>query len=188
MGALAAKHGPRLFMGLGPIIGAAGWMMMAGLSPSVDYWTDVFPGIVVFGIGLAITVAPLTAAILGDVDPKQAGIASAVNNAVARVAGLIAVAAVGAVVAAQFQGTLDGRELAGVSPDAIAKADHASLQITPPKPYQDDAAFRGALEDASVSGFQAGIYTVAGLMAAGGVISLYGIRNPPNPSKAAKSA
>lgn len=178
MGALAGKHGPRLFMGFGPIIGALGWLMMAGLGPTVNYWTDVFPGIVVFGVGLSVTVAPLTAAVLGDVDPKQAGIASGVNNAVARVAGLIAVAVVGAVVVTQFHSALDGQRLAGVSQDAISKAKRASLQTEPPKPYRDDAAFHQALENASVSAFRAGIYTVVGLLAAGGIVSLYGIRNP----------
>lgn len=185
MGALAGKYGPRLFMGTGPIISAAGWLMIAGLGPTVDYWADIFPGIVVFGIGLAVTVAPLTAAILGDVDPKQAGIASGVNNAVARVAGLIAVAAVGAVVATQFHSALDSRNLPGISPDAIAKAKRVSLETTPPRPYRDDAAFHRALEDASVSAFKAGIYTIVGLMTAGGVISLVGIRNPQKEAKTA---
>ncbi len=178
MGALAGKHGPRLFMGFGPMIAGAGWLLMTRLGTSVDYWTEVFPAIVVFGIGLAITVAPLTAAILGDVNPDQAGIASAVNNAVARVAGLIAVAAVGAVVAAQFISVLDAQRLVDVPPTTIAKAGKAPLQTTPPEPYKDDSAFRRALENASVSAFHAGIYTVAGLMIAGGAISLAGIRNP----------
>ncbi len=177
-GALAGKYGPRLFMGFGPIIGALGWLMLARLGSTVNYWTDVFPAIVVFGIGLAITVAPLTSAILGDVDPKQAGIASGVNNAVARVAGLIAVAVVGAIVATQFHSALDRQGLTGVSPNAIASAKRASLQTTPPKPYAGDVAFRRALESASVSAFHAGIYTIVGLMAVGGAVSLYGIRNP----------
>lgn len=178
MGALAGKYGPRLFMGVGPLVAALGWLLIAQLGSTVDYWTEVLPGIAVFGIGLAITVAPLTAAILGDVNPKQAGIASGVNNAVARVAGLIAVAIVGAVVANQFHSALDSQKLAGVSPDAIARAKRASLQTTPPKPYKGDIAFKKALEDASVSAFHAGIYTIVGLMAAGGIVSLYGIRNP----------
>jgi EmrB/QacA subfamily drug resistance transporter len=182
-GALAARHGPRLFMGLGPIIGALGWLIMTRMDASVNYWTDVFPAIVVFGIGLAVTVAPLTAAILGDVDPEQAGIASGVNNAVARVAGLIAVAVVGAVVATQFSASLDGQNLNGISPDALARAERASLQTVPPAPYGGDVAFHEALNRASVSAFHAGIYTVVGLMAAGGAISLYGIRNPSRPGK-----
>lgn len=177
-GALAGKYGPRLFMGFGPIISGASFLLLTRLGTQVNYWTGVFPAIVLFGIGLAITVAPLTAAILGDVNPEQAGIASAVNNAVARVAGLVAVAAVGAVVATQFGAVLDRQHLAGPSADSIKAAKQAPLQITPPKPYQHDLAFSKALSKASVSSFQAGIETISGLMIVGGAISLAGIRNP----------
>jgi EmrB/QacA subfamily drug resistance transporter len=177
-GALAAKYGPRLFMGFGPIIAALGFVLMANLGTEVNYWTQVFPAIVLFGIGLAITVAPLTAAILGDVQPSQAGIASAVNNAVARVAGLVAVAAVGAVVATQFASALDEQKLVGPPPSVINDAKQAPLQTTPPKPYQHDPVLHKVLANASVSAFHAGILTVSGLMAVGGAVSLAGIRNP----------
>jgi EmrB/QacA subfamily drug resistance transporter len=96
-GALAGKYGPRLFMAAGPLIAAFGFLLLLRIDASVDYWTQVLPGIVVFGIGLSMTVAPLTSAILGDIDPKRAGIGSAINNAVSRIAGLIAVAAIGLV-------------------------------------------------------------------------------------------
>ncbi len=178
MGALAGKHGPRLFMGFGPVIAGASFLLMANLGTHVNYWTQVFPAIVLFGVGLAITVAPLTAAILGDVKPAQAGIASAVNNAVARVAGLIAVAAVGAVVATQFGNTLDTQKLIGPPPSIIAQAKQAPLQTTPPKPYQHDLVIRKALADASISAFHTGILTISGLMILGGAVSLVGIRNP----------
>jgi EmrB/QacA subfamily drug resistance transporter len=103
-GALADRHGPRLFMGIGPLVCAAGTLLLVALvdeRPSVVF--EVLPGVIVFGLGLAITVAPLTAAILADADEQNAGIASGVNNAVARVASLLAVAGVGAVIG----GTLD---------------------------------------------------------------------------------
>lgn len=179
MGALAGAHGPRLFMGFGPIVAAAGFLLMLRMGAEVHYWTDLFPAILLFGIGLSITVAPLTAAILGDVSPAQAGIASAVNNAVARVAGLVAVAAVGAIVAAQFSGAVD-QKLAQttINTDALASAKAVSLQTTPPKPYENDPVFQEALTDASVQAFHAGIVVVAALMIAGGLISLAGIRNP----------
>jgi MFS family permease len=98
VGRLAGKYGSRLFMFFGPIIGGLGFFLLLRISPSADYWSEVFPGIVVFGLGLTITVAPLTSAILGAIEPARAGIASAVNNAVSRVAGLIAVAAAGLIV------------------------------------------------------------------------------------------
>lgn len=96
-GALAGKYGPRLFMTLGPLVGAAGFLLMLRVQPRVSYWIDLLPGVLVFGLGLAMTVAPLTSAVLGGVEPKHAGVASAVNNAVARVAGLIAIALVGVI-------------------------------------------------------------------------------------------
>ena len=97
-GALASIHGPRLFMTLGPILGAVGFLLMLSTENQVQYWTQLFPGVVVFGLGLSITVAPLTAAILGSIRSEHAGIGSAVNNAVARIAGLIAIAGIGLVV------------------------------------------------------------------------------------------
>jgi hypothetical protein len=89
-------------MGTGPIIAAAGFTLIGLMAtPSANYLTQILPGVLLFGIGLSITVSPLTAAILGDVDEGQAGIASAVNNAVSRVAGLLAVATIGLLVTFQ---------------------------------------------------------------------------------------
>lgn len=89
-GELAGRHGPRRFMAVGPVIAAAGFGWMALAHGNV--WVQTVPGLVLFGIGLSVTVSPLTAAILAAVDPAQSGIGSAINNAVARVAGLIAIA------------------------------------------------------------------------------------------------
>jgi MFS family permease len=97
-GTLAGVHGPRLFMAIGPLIAAAGylWMMMA--REPFNFWTQMLPGLVVFGLGLSTTVSPLTAAILAAVDPAQSGIGSAINNAVSRIAGLIAIAFTGVII------------------------------------------------------------------------------------------
>jgi EmrB/QacA subfamily drug resistance transporter len=95
IGALAGKLGPRLFMTIGPIVGGLGFLLMLAVSRDINYWLELLPGLVLFGIGLSITVAPLTSAILGAIDSSQAGIGSAINNAVARVAGLVAVACAG---------------------------------------------------------------------------------------------
>ncbi|MGW2095340.1 DHA2 family efflux MFS transporter permease subunit [Promicromonospora sukumoe] len=94
-GTLAGRYGPRLFMTVGPIVAGAGFLLMLSMDETADYLTQVFPGQLVFGLGLSITVAPLTAAILGAVPTHDAGIGSAVNNAVARVAGLVTVAFAG---------------------------------------------------------------------------------------------
>jgi EmrB/QacA subfamily drug resistance transporter len=91
-GALAARIGPRLQMSVGPVIIAAGIALLARIGPSGNYLTEVLPAVVVFGLGLATCVAPLTATVLGAVSDQHAGAASAVNNDVARAASLIAVA------------------------------------------------------------------------------------------------
>ncbi len=97
-GALAGRYGPRFFMTFGPIVAGAGFLLMLLTKTHVVYWTQLLPGVVIFGIGLSMTVAPLTAAVLGDVEPHQAGIASAVNNAVSRIAGLVTIAIAGLIV------------------------------------------------------------------------------------------
>lgn len=94
-GGLAGRNGPRFFMTIGPILAAAGFISMLRVDEQVNYWTQLFPGVLMFGLGLAATVAPLTSAVLGSIDGRHAGVASAVNNAIARIAGLIAIAAVG---------------------------------------------------------------------------------------------
>lgn len=101
-GVLAGTYGPRLFMGVGPLIAGSGFLLMVRVSQPVDYWTTLLPALIVFGIGMSMTAAPLTAAILGCVAPTRAGIASAVNNAIARIAGLITVAMIGIVTGTQL--------------------------------------------------------------------------------------
>ena len=91
-GMLAGKYGPRLFMAVGPLAAAVGFALMATAREPFDFATQMLPGLVVFGLGLTITVSPLTAAILAAVEPAQSGVGSAVNNAISRIAGLIAIA------------------------------------------------------------------------------------------------
>jgi EmrB/QacA subfamily drug resistance transporter len=103
-GALADRYGPRLFMGGGPLIAAAGILLLARVGRHVSYATDLLPALLIFAVGLSMTVSPLTATVLADADESDAGIASAINNQVARVAGLIGVSVIGVVIA----GTLVG--------------------------------------------------------------------------------
>lgn len=97
-GALAGRHGPRIFMTIGPIVTGIGFLLLITAVPPVDIWLQVVPGVGLIGLGLSITVAPLTAAVLGSIHPGQAGIGSAINNAVSRVAGLVTVALAGTIV------------------------------------------------------------------------------------------
>ncbi|MBJ8346480.1 MFS transporter [Antrihabitans sp. YC2-6] len=87
------RVGPRMPMTIGPVVAAVGLLLMLRIDTDASYWLDVLPGIVVFGLGLSILVAPLTGAVLGSVPTAEAGIASGVNNAVARTSQLLAVAA-----------------------------------------------------------------------------------------------
>jgi predicted MFS family arabinose efflux permease len=94
-GAWSGRVGPRLFMTFGPIIAALGFLAMTTVDASVNYWWGLLPGIIIFGIGLSATVAPLTSAVLSSVGAPQAGVGSAINNAVSRIAGLVAIAMIG---------------------------------------------------------------------------------------------
>ena len=183
-GALADRLGPRAFMGGGPLVAAAGLAWLAQLTADVDYVTDLLPGLLVFAAGLALTVAPLSATVLADADEHNAGIASATNNAVARVAGLVAIAGLGAMVAGSFGSAIDqrmeGRQLSPAAVQSVeaakrrtmAQADTTGLQ---PAEAQEVAV---AVEAASVDAFQRGMWVAAGLVGLGGLIGLAGIRNP----------
>jgi EmrB/QacA subfamily drug resistance transporter len=144
-GAWSMRYGPRLFMGLGPLVAAAGVVALARLSPHFSYTMDLLPPLLVFSVGLSMIVAPLTATVLADADESDAGAASGVNNAVARVAGLLAIAVVGAAVA-------------------------------------------GPHNELDLGGYRLAMWITAALVAAGGVIGLAGIRNPPRREQASVEA
>ena len=193
-GRLADRIGPRLFMGAGPLVSAAGLVLMLRLDAALSYWTDLLPALVVFALGLSMTVAPLTATVLADADEHNAGIASAVNNAIARVAGLVAIAAIGAVVAAQYGARLDDALGAALSQPAVAAAAEQARE----QPFTvelaaglDPAAaarLAAAETKASVDSFRFGVGIAAVLVALGGVLGLAGIRNPRRRVEAAGCA
>ncbi|MCS5717733.1 DHA2 family efflux MFS transporter permease subunit [Herbiconiux sp. CPCC 205763] len=97
VGTLAGRWGPRWFVAIGPVIAAAGYLWMTSVSDPVNIWTSIVPGVLLVGTGIAITSTPVTSTVLNAIPAAEAGIASAVNNAVARVAGLIAIAMVGTI-------------------------------------------------------------------------------------------
>jgi len=97
VGALSGRFGPRVFMAIGPLLSCIGFLLMRPENGAFNFWTQLFGGLVIFGFGMTIAVTPLTSAILAAVDPSESGIGSAVNNAVSRIAGLIAVAVVGVI-------------------------------------------------------------------------------------------
>jgi EmrB/QacA subfamily drug resistance transporter len=139
VGRLSMRFGPRFFMGVGPIVCAASLVWMRDLSPGFSYWTELLPQLLVFAVGLSLIVAPLTSTVLAEAGERDAGIASGVNNAVARVAALLGIAIVGAAIA-------------------------------------------GSANRLDMPGYRLAMAITAGLIAAGGVIGLAGIRNRVEPS------
>ena len=148
MGALADRCGPRLFLSAGPLLAATGILLFLRVGIHTSYLYDLLPALVLFSLGLSTTVAPLTATVLADADETDAGIASAINNAIARVAGLIGIAATGALVAADLPG----------------------------------GTFAPNRE--SVDAFHEAIVVCAALVASGGILAAFGIKNPSRRVKA----
>jgi EmrB/QacA subfamily drug resistance transporter len=184
-GALADRLGPHLFMSVGPLVAGAGLLVMAAVvNRHASYLAQVLPGLTLFGLGLSMTVAPLTATVLGDADERHAGIASGVNNAIARVAGLLAIAALGAVVSAQFSASADAhlsnRPLSREARSAVDNAKQRPLATSEAKSVggRERPQLEKALADASVSAFRLGMALAAALVVLGGVVSAFGIQNP----------
>jgi EmrB/QacA subfamily drug resistance transporter len=185
-GALADRFGPRFFMGAGPLVAAAGLALFQRTGVKVDYFLEVLPPLLVFALGLSLTVAPLTAAVLAGSE-HEAGIASGVNNAVARVAGLLGTAAVGAAISASFAGAFE-RRLTGTTLGAAARAavgEAKRLPLGRPHvgglPAAQAHAVSAAAEAASLHAFHLGMAIAAALVAIGGLVGAAGIRNPRRP-------
>lgn len=157
-GAIAGCVGPRLLLTVGPIIGACGFAILAFADFRQPYWVGVFPPMLLLGIGMALTVPPLTSTVMGAAGKDHAGIASGVNNAVARVAGLLAVAALGAVFFADFSD-----HLAGATPARANEALNAVMSGEPAATAQAIAAFERALRTTML--VPAGCAALAGLVA-----------------------
>jgi len=191
-GKLAARFGPRLFMSLGPAIMALGLMLLAqipadsqgwvlgggrsaSIVPPADYFTDLLPGLVVFGIGLCIMVAPLTTALMTSVPARNSGVASAINNAISRVGSPLVNALIFVAVAASFYASI-GERVPGVDTgsrevrNAVSPLNRPSEDVSP--------EIRAAAQKASTEAFHLAMLVAAGLMAAGAAVNGFGIRNP----------
>jgi EmrB/QacA subfamily drug resistance transporter len=176
-GALADRLGPRMFMSGGPILAGVGLLLFARAGARPSYLTVILPGVLVFGLGLASTVAPLTATVLNSVPTGRSGLASGTNNAVARIGSLLAIAAVGAAVSAAFVARAE-RDLAHrpLSPQVRTEIRTRPLVTSAPGA---SGAVHASLVDASVHSFRIGMEIAAALAALGGVIALIGIENRP---------
>ncbi len=177
-GALAGRIGSRPLMTAGPLVAAVGLALFLRVDAHADYVSDVLPSVLLFGLGLSMTVAPLTATAMAAAPHELAGTASGFNNAVARIAGLLAIAVVGAVVASVFASDLD-RRLAGVRLDAPARTAVADARRRPlaladvSRTSSVARPVEHAQVAASVYAFHRGMLASAVLVAAGGLLALF---------------
>jgi hypothetical protein len=184
-GKVATSTGPRVPMCVGPIVGGIGLLLITRVDANASYVSDVLPGVLVFGLGLSATVAPLTATALNSVPEHRVGVASGINNAVSRIAGVLAIAIFGALIAGKFGSTVDGKltdtSLSSASDQAISKAKDNPLQ--PPSTDRLPPTEKTEVESATVAGAEDGFHlammTAGTLMIVGGVIAGIGLRNPP---------
>jgi predicted MFS family arabinose efflux permease len=136
IGAAAGRLGPRTPLTIGPIVVAAGFLLILRIGPQAHYWPTVFPAILVIAIGMAGAVAPLTTAVLASVDSRHAGSASGLNSAVARTGGMVATALLGGVLGAAGPALLSGFHAAAVvcSLGALAAGASAFFLIAAGRP------------------------------------------------------
>lgn len=173
-GKFVERFGPRWPLVLGPLAAAAGMAALAWPTVGGSYWTTFFPGIAVAGIGMGITVAPLTSTVMGAVAARHAGEASGINNAVSRVGGLLAIAMLGVLFGSVFDASLDARLAPlGLSPasaavvsaqrDRLAGADLSTIE-----PAVREAV-RASFDDAFVTAFRGAVLACAALALVAGV-------------------
>ncbi|MDB5034763.1 MAG: drug resistance transporter, drug:H+ antiporter family protein [Chlorobi bacterium] len=172
-GGLVAKFGARLPLAVGPAIAAVGGALFALPGIGGSYWSTWFPAMAVLGIGMAISVAPLTTTVMGSVPVHNSGIASGINNAISRIAGLLSVAVLGIVVLAAFNSALDQRlATSGIPPEArkiveAQRAKAAAAKIPEDVPPELRARLQEIIGTSFVAGFRWAMLISAGLALAG---------------------
>jgi EmrB/QacA subfamily drug resistance transporter len=175
-GGLVRRYGAKLPLVLGPFVAGAGLALFARPGAGAgSYWTSFFPAVMLMSLGMAASVAPLTTAVMGAVEERHAGVASGVNNAVSRTAGLLSIAALGIVMTGTFARDFNAR-LRPLDLPAEARAELESqtarlAALTIPDGLKDETkqAVRRAVEESFVGGFRVVVLTAAALALAGGL-------------------
>lgn len=161
-GGLVAHYGSRIPLTFGPLIAACGIALFAIVPPSGSYWTSFFPAIVVMGLGMTISVAPLTTTVMNAVPQSESGLASGINNAVSRLAALLAVAVFGAVLVTVFNRSLDrSLNLLALGPDVRAQIDAARPQLA--AAHNPNLMVQRAISESFLRGYRAVIWMATGL-------------------------
>jgi EmrB/QacA subfamily drug resistance transporter len=164
------KFDPRFLLTLGPFVTAIGFFALAAPGENASYVGGFLPGILILGIGMTLSVAPLTTVVMSSVSGRQTGIASGINNTVARLAGVLAVGTLTAVAIASFSGTLETRlQEAGVSGALIAKVSSGAAQLAELKPPANvnasiTRAIQGSVTSAYITTFRS-IIVICGMLA-----------------------
>jgi len=176
-GALVDRVGAHILLIIGPSMCAASSILYALPGVGGSYWSTFFPAIVVHGIGMAITVAPLTTVVMRSVGESRTGTASGINNAVSRVAGLLAVAIFGAVTLVIFNRSLDARLAGATLPPAAAQALESqrgrlgAIELPPDLDRATADALRRAIDEAFVGGFRVSVLLSGGLALASALVA-----------------
>ncbi|HEX9027579.1 MAG TPA: MFS transporter [Anaerolineales bacterium] len=180
-GGLVDRRGPRLPLTVGPTLVGCGffWLAFTGVTSGPGaYWTTFFPGMFLFGVGMGLTVAPLTATVMGSVASHLAGTASGINNAVSRIAGVLAIATLGAAALIMFAGQMEGRA-ASIDLSAQARqelhvqARNLSGAVVPASVGQGQtAAVESAIKDSFAQTFKVVVLACAGLAWASALATL----------------
>ena len=175
-GGLVARYGSRLPLIIGPLIAACGYAIFVRPGIGGNYWTNFFPPVALLGLGMAISVAPLTTVVMSSVPQNRSGIASGVNNAVARTAGLVAIAVFGIVMLQIFKGELDRRMTnSNLSPAAVdsIRAQSTKLAAIAIPEDQDVATLqliRRAIDESFVCGFRM-VMAIGATLAVGAAVT-----------------